>query len=116
MSREPSPVQVIGRRIRDPRDDALQRGPRKKPYVFLLFLVPLLHVFARMATDPLVHYGRHFGRVSYAFCNVKTLLTNGLERLANDGDDVGALSSRYVSVCDLPKTNLLILTSDQGAS
>jgi hypothetical protein len=36
MSREPSPVlgQALGRRIRDPRDDALQRGPRKKPYVF----------------------------------------------------------------------------------
>jgi hypothetical protein len=61
-----------------------------------------------MATDPLVHYGRHFGRVTYAFCNVKTLLTNGLERLANDGDDVGALSLRYVLVGDSPKTNLLI--------
>jgi hypothetical protein len=60
-----------------------------------------------MATDPLVHYGRHFGRVAYAFCNVKTLLTNGLERLANDGDDVGNLSARYASVRDPPKTNPL---------
>ena len=109
MSREPSPVQVIGRRIRDPRDDALQRGPRKKPYVFFRFSCRHpSHIFTRMATDPLVHYGRHFGRVTYAFCNVKTLLTNGLERLANDGDDLGVLSLRYVSVCDSPRINLLI--------
>jgi hypothetical protein len=63
-----------------------------------------------MATDPLVHYGRHFGQVTYAFCNVKTLLTNGLERLANNGDDVGDLSARYTLSYDPPKTSLLIIT------
>ncbi|KIK18268.1 hypothetical protein PISMIDRAFT_40431, partial [Pisolithus microcarpus 441] len=28
--------------------------------------------------DPLVHHGCHFGRVVHAFCNVQTLLTNGM--------------------------------------
>jgi hypothetical protein len=67
-----------------------------------------------MATDPLVHYGRHFGRINYAFCNIKTLLTNGLERLANNGDDAGNLSARYASIYDPPKTHLLNLTESVG--
>ncbi|KIK17525.1 hypothetical protein PISMIDRAFT_111237, partial [Pisolithus microcarpus 441] len=28
--------------------------------------------------DPLVHHGHHFGHVIHAFCNVQTLLTNGI--------------------------------------
>ena len=35
-------------------------------------------------TDPLVHRGCHFGRVAYAFCSIKVLVTNGLLRMAND--------------------------------
>ncbi|KAG2092129.1 uncharacterized protein F5147DRAFT_748041 [Suillus discolor] len=30
------------------------------------------------ATDPLVHYGRHFGRMVHALCNFQALLTNGI--------------------------------------
>ncbi|KIK22660.1 hypothetical protein PISMIDRAFT_102207, partial [Pisolithus microcarpus 441] len=41
---------------------ALQLGPRK-------------HLSVQ---DPLVHHGRHFGCVIHAFCNVQTLLTNGI--------------------------------------
>ena len=32
-------------------------------------------------SDPLVSYGRHFGRTVHALCNVQSLLTNGLLRL-----------------------------------
>ncbi|KAJ3505635.1 hypothetical protein NMY22_g17512 [Coprinellus aureogranulatus] len=32
-------------------------------------------------TDPLVHYGRHFGRTVRAFCRVHSLLTNGVNRM-----------------------------------
>jgi hypothetical protein len=56
----------------------------------------LLSRLARATTDPLVHSGRHFGRVVYAFCNIKTLIINGLERLADDAIDMAALSARYV--------------------
>lgn len=38
----------------------------------------------RTATDPLVHKGRHFGRTVFAFANVKSLIMNGLIRLAED--------------------------------
>jgi hypothetical protein len=33
------------------------------------------------ATDPLVSYGRHFGRTIHALANVKVLITNGILRL-----------------------------------
>ncbi|KAG0694655.1 hypothetical protein DFH29DRAFT_985192 [Suillus ampliporus] len=45
--------------------DALQLGPRKRPGV----------------TDPLVHYGHHFGRTVHALCNFQALLTNGILRM-----------------------------------
>ena len=37
-------------------------------------------------TDPLVHHGRHFGRAIFAFCNVKSLVINGLERMCSNLD------------------------------
>ncbi|RDB14672.1 hypothetical protein Hypma_016576 [Hypsizygus marmoreus] len=39
-----------------------------------------------MASDPLVHHGRHFGRAIFAFCNVKALIVNGLLRMADRMD------------------------------
>ncbi|TEB32985.1 hypothetical protein FA13DRAFT_1790059 [Coprinellus micaceus] len=42
---------------------ALTLGPRKRP---------------NLHTDPLVHHGRHFGRVVYAFANIHALLLAGL--------------------------------------
>jgi hypothetical protein len=117
MSREQSPVQVIGRRTRDQLEDALQRGPRKRAYVFRsLYCVEVANChFSRVVTDPLVHSGRHFGRVVYAFCNVKTLLINGLERLANDAIDMAALSTRYGLVNGSHCTTVL-LTPTQRTS
>ncbi|KAF8838676.1 hypothetical protein BDN67DRAFT_991205 [Paxillus ammoniavirescens] len=44
------------------RSCALELGPRKKP----------------TTQDPLVHHSRHFGQAMHAFCNVQTLLTNGI--------------------------------------
>ncbi|KAH6911622.1 hypothetical protein BKA70DRAFT_1099039, partial [Coprinopsis sp. MPI-PUGE-AT-0042] len=35
---------------------------------------------SRCRTDPLVHHGRHFGRTIQAFCQVQTLIKNGLSR------------------------------------
>lgn len=67
---------------------ALQLGPRKKPSV-MSFVNPrtLLTLFCRTTQDPLVHHGRHFGRVVHAFCNVQTLITNGLAVLGDqDGE------------------------------
>lgn len=41
-----------------------------------------------------MHYGRHFGRAVYSFCNVKALITNGLSRIAED-DDISLLNMRF---------------------
>lgn len=74
---------------RRPREDALQHGPRKKLYV-----LPSSHhsthakPLSRTLTDPLVHHGRHFGRITHAFCNVGALITNGLERIAESSENV----------------------------
>ncbi|KAI5991824.1 hypothetical protein EDD15DRAFT_2168810, partial [Pisolithus albus] len=41
----------------------------------------------RTTQDPLVHRGRHFGRAVHAFCNVPTLLTNGIVLLSEGRGD-----------------------------
>lgn len=38
------------------------------------------------ATDPLLHYGRHFGRTVHALCTVSSILTNGVLRITDDDD------------------------------
>lgn len=37
-------------------------------------------------SDPLVHYGRHFGRTIHALCSVNALLTNGILRMGELAD------------------------------
>lgn len=37
-------------------------------------------------TDPLVHHGRHFGHAIFAFCNIKSLVINGLEHMCSNLD------------------------------
>lgn len=75
--------------------DALQLGPRKKPYVSFLIATsstsPLSYIqevlkitIDRCSTDPLVHHGRHFGRSIHALCNVPSLINNGIIRMASD--------------------------------
>ena len=41
----------------------------------------------RTSQDPLVHHGRHFGRAIHAFCNVQTLLLNGLQAMSDDSPE-----------------------------
>lgn len=79
------------------RDDALQQGARKKPYVFFKALFSLIKLKDhRVLSDPLVHHGRHFGRAIFAFANVRTLISNGLNRLGDeDLLDLEELPARY---------------------
>ena len=37
--------------------------------------------------DPLVHHGHHFGRVVHTFCNVQTLITNGIMMVGEHSDE-----------------------------
>jgi hypothetical protein len=51
-------------------------------------------------TDPLVHYGRHFGRTVHALCTVSSLLNNGILRigeLVDKPDD--AFTHEYAVFC-----------------
>lgn len=58
-----------------------------------MFLVPR---FYSTVTDPLVHRGRHFGRTVFAFANARSLIMNGLERMADeDAPDLVSLSTKY---------------------
>jgi hypothetical protein len=36
---------------------------------------------ASCGTDPLIHYGRHFGRTVHALCTVSSILNNGILRM-----------------------------------
>ena len=73
---------------------ALQMGPRKKPYVLLLDLNLIVTLLCISTTqDPLVHHGRHFGRAVHAFCNVQTLILNGLQAMCDDAPDDESLTA-----------------------
>jgi hypothetical protein len=41
----------------------------------------------RTLTDPLIHHGRHFGRVVHTFCNIRALITNGLTRMTDPPEE-----------------------------
>jgi hypothetical protein len=78
------------------RQRALQLAPRKKLYAIPLrpVITHLLRRRTSRGTDPLVHYGRHFGRTVHALCNVNALLTNGMLRVGDQPDDT--LTHEYV--------------------
>lgn len=38
----------------------------------------------RSSQDLLVHHGHHFGQVVHAFCNVQTLIANGLQAMSDN--------------------------------
>ena len=41
-----------------------------------------------------MHHGRHFGRTVHAFCNVQTLLMNGIAQLSEGAEnDLESLSA-----------------------
>jgi hypothetical protein len=83
---------ILGRRQRAD-GDALHQGPRKKAYAFFVYSnFHKLTDTSRAATDPLVHHGRHFGRTVHTFCNINTLIANGLLRMG-DPDRQGADTS-----------------------
>ena len=78
---------------------ALQLGPRKKACAIVInpiFLTVNLF-YIRTTQDPLVHHGRHFGRTVHAFCNVQTLITNGLQAMCDDAPEDDSLTSVYVA-------------------
>lgn len=62
--------------------------PQKKTVrtIFILISSHLYTMNFSRGTDPLVHYGRHFGRTVHSLCTVSAILTNGLIRLAGDSD------------------------------
>lgn len=56
-------------------------------------------------TDPLVHYGRHFGRTVHALCTVSVLINNGILRMGELSEQPEeSFSYEYVVlwlVCDI---------------
>lgn len=76
-----------------PYGNALELGPRKRPYVGLSVDPVAVSMIFRTAQDPLVHHGRHFGRVVHTFCNVQTLITNGIALLGESEGEVLELST-----------------------
>jgi hypothetical protein len=61
----------------------------------LQVLLKVLTSMSRTVTDPLVHHGRHFGRVVHTFCNVNVLITNGLTRMGeSEPVDIESLTQK----------------------
>ena len=59
-------------------------GKNRKP--FSLCSLMRLKIFSRTVQDALVHHGRHFGHVIHTFCNIQTLLTNGISLIGEQAD------------------------------
>ena len=72
---------------------ALQLGPRKKPFVALVLHGNKLILHVRTTQDPLVHHGQHFGHAVHTFCNLQTLLVNGLITMGSDDADLESLTA-----------------------
>lgn len=71
------------------RDRACFIGP---PFIFFF----TYDYVGSVTADPLVHHGRHFGRAVFAFANVKSLIMNGLDRMADeDAPNPETLSAKY---------------------
>ena len=91
---------------------ALKLGPQKKLYIILTsnVLIAIL-LCTRTSQDPLVHHRHHFGRAVHAFCNVQTLVMNGLQAMCDDAPEDKSL----MAVCIPYATSLSrqILTSVQ---
>jgi hypothetical protein len=91
------PTPSTGRR---PQENALQLGPRKKPWVLILtcYVSTFSLSLARCISDPLVHHGRHFGRTVHALCSLHALITNGLLR---DGERADEPEESFTAECIL---------------
>ncbi|KIM61776.1 hypothetical protein SCLCIDRAFT_121192, partial [Scleroderma citrinum Foug A] len=42
---------------------------------------------SRTTQDALVHHSHHFGCVFHTFCNIQTLLTNGIALIGEQADE-----------------------------
>jgi hypothetical protein len=51
-------------------------------------LCHILMLLPSHVSDPLVHYGRHFGRAVHAMCSIQALLTNGILHMGEEGEVV----------------------------
>lgn len=78
---------------------ALQLGPRKKACTIIINLIFLtVNLFyIRTTQDLLMHHGHHFSRTVNTFCNVQTLITNGLQAMCNNAPEDESLTSLYIA-------------------
>jgi len=77
-------------RAHNPGDsDCIATGTKKETICILKLILKLADCFFISTTqDPLVHHGHHFGRAMHVFCNVQTLITNGLAYMADVDKDL----------------------------
>ena len=64
-------------------------------FFFAFIGFTMFHEYFRSTQDPLVHHGRHFGRMVHSFCRIQMLLTNGIATMAEDSD-TDSLSTAWV--------------------
>ena len=69
----------VGKR-RDQETERVKSRSKETPVSghFVPYNVLTVSMGRNLQTDPLVHYGRHFGRVVFAFANIHALLIAGI--------------------------------------
>ena len=75
----------------------------------------VLMLLLSRVSDPLVHYGRHFGRAVHAMCSIQALLTNGMIRMGEEGEVVEeSLTAERVSFLNYLTFELIHSSMLQG--
>lgn len=81
-----------------PHGSSKEKVRRVCQFLFLRRLLITDDIYSSTA-DPLVSYGRHFGRTVHALANVKSLITNGILRLGELAEEPEeSFTTEYVHV------------------
>ncbi|KAF8840532.1 hypothetical protein BDN67DRAFT_980964 [Paxillus ammoniavirescens] len=63
----------------------------------------------KTSQDPLVHHGRHFGWAIHIFCNVQTLIMNGLQAMGDNTLDDENLTAVYNQLMSSSEEEVIII-------
>jgi hypothetical protein len=94
----------------------LKLAKRKTPSVHHPLQISLTELSChRRGGNPLVHHGRHFGRTVHAMCNLPSLISRALSRMAvEDGVAEETLTFEFVPVFLVSTTSELMSLSITG--
>jgi hypothetical protein len=78
------------------------QGKRRMYFLLPRFNIAHQVLLESCVSDPLVHYGRHFGRTVHALCNVHSLILNGILYMGELAERPEDTFTHEYAVCLIP--------------